>query len=37
MRDVVERRRWWRDMIVWRRWVGAALVGKGYRRCIVAL
>jgi hypothetical protein len=27
MRDVVERRRWWwRDRIVWQRWVGIRLL-----------
>jgi hypothetical protein len=26
MRDVVEQWRWWRDRIVWRRWVGIELL-----------
>jgi hypothetical protein len=25
-REVVERQRWWRDRIVWRRWVGVGLL-----------
>jgi hypothetical protein len=26
MRNVIERRRWWRNRIVWRRWVGIGLL-----------
>jgi predicted CDP-diglyceride synthetase/phosphatidate cytidylyltransferase len=26
MRDVVELRRWWRDMVVWWKWVGVGLM-----------
>jgi hypothetical protein len=28
MRDINERRRWWRNRIVWRRWVGVGLLAK---------
>jgi hypothetical protein len=26
MKDVIERRGWWRDGVVWRRWVGVGLL-----------
>jgi hypothetical protein len=26
MRDVVELRRWWRDMVMWWKWVGVGLM-----------
>jgi hypothetical protein len=26
MRDVIEWRMWWRDRIVWQRWVGVGLL-----------